>query len=88
MIEKIVPGQIVRSKAGHDKLQYFVIIEVVDNNFVLIVDGNRRTLEKPKKKKIIHLNFLNQNAFNDEEFRLTNKNLRKLTQRYNEGDKI
>lgn len=87
MIEKIVPGQIVRSKAGHDMFKHFVIIEVVDNDFVLISDGKTRKLDKPKKKKIKHLAILNDNAFKDESFSLTNKNLKKLMQRYNEGDK-
>lgn len=48
-------GQLVRSKAGHDKGQVFLVYEQVDAKHVMLVDGRRRTLEKPKKKRIIHL---------------------------------
>ncbi|MFA5523669.1 MAG: KOW domain-containing RNA-binding protein [Tissierellales bacterium] len=48
-------GQVVRSKAGRDKGKVFVIQDVVDNEYVLIIDGDYRKLENPKKKKIRHL---------------------------------
>ncbi|MCI5674692.1 MAG: KOW domain-containing RNA-binding protein [Ezakiella sp.] len=81
MIDKIVSGQIVRSKAGRDKFRYFVIYEVLDDDYVTIVDGDLRKVDRPKKKKIRHLSFLNDNAF-DTEFSFTNKNLRSLLKGY------
>lgn len=48
-------GQVVKSKAGRDKNKIFIIIEIVDNDYVMIVDGKSRKLENPKKKKIKHL---------------------------------
>lgn len=87
MIEKIVPGQIVKSKAGHDMYKHFVVTEVLDKDYVLIADGKSRKIDNPKKKKITHLIFLNDNAFKIEDFTLTDKFLNKLTKRYNEGDK-
>lgn len=87
MTEKIVPGQIVRSKAGRDKYRHHVIVEVIDNEYVTIADGKTRKIERPKKKKLKHLAVLNDNAFADEEFSFTNNKLKKVTQRYNEGDK-
>lgn len=48
-------GQVVKSKAGRDKGKIFVIIDVLDDKYVLIVDGDMRKLDKPKKKKIRHL---------------------------------
>lgn len=48
-------GQVVKSKAGRDKDKLFTIIEIVDNDYVMIVDGKCRTLENPKQKKIKHL---------------------------------
>lgn len=48
-------GQVVRSKAGRDKGRVFVIIDILDDKYVLIVDGDLRKLDKPKKKKIKHL---------------------------------
>ena len=51
----LVPGQIVKSKAGHDKGDVFVVIKVLDCDYVLVADGNRRKTDNPKKKKVKHL---------------------------------
>lgn len=51
----VVPGQIVKSRAGHDKGEIFFVIGTVDSDYVLIADGDRRKSENPKKKKIKHL---------------------------------
>lgn len=48
-------GQVVKSKAGRDIGELFLVYKVLDENFVLIVNGKSRLLEKPKKKKIKHL---------------------------------
>jgi ribosomal protein L14E/L6E/L27E len=49
-------GRVVISKAGHDKGEYFVILKS-DSEYVYLVDGEFRTLEKPKKKNIKHVQF-------------------------------
>ncbi|SDZ31280.1 hypothetical protein SAMN05660462_02642 [Proteiniborus ethanoligenes] len=48
-------GQVVRSKAGRDKGKVFTVLNIVDDEYVLIVDGDYRRLDNPKKKKIKHL---------------------------------
>lgn len=48
-------GQVVRSKAGRDKRRVFVVIDIIDEKYVLISDGDLRKLNKPKKKKVVHL---------------------------------
>jgi ribosomal protein L14E/L6E/L27E len=53
--EEIVLGQIVHSKAGRDKDRYFIVIDILNNDYVLISDGYLRRVEKPKRKKIKHL---------------------------------
>lgn len=53
--ESISIGQIVKSKAGRDKGRIFLVYKVIDNQNVLIVDGDLRKLDNPKKKKIKHL---------------------------------
>ncbi len=53
-------GQIVRSKAGRDKGQVFTVWEVLDGKHVLIVDGELRKLQKPKKKRVLHLQKFNK----------------------------
>lgn len=52
---KLVPGQIVRSLAGHDKDSIFFVVGIVDDYSVLIADGDRRRIESPKRKKAKHL---------------------------------
>lgn len=51
-------GRFVTSKAGHDKCKLFVIIKA-DSEYVYLVDGKVRTLNKPKKKKLKHIQLLN-----------------------------
>jgi len=45
----------VYSKAGRDKGKAFVVVGVIDDNNVYLADGDIRKIEKPKKKKIKHL---------------------------------
>lgn len=53
-------GQYVRSRAGRDKDRAFIVMNIVDDKFVLIADGDLRRIEKPKKKKIRHLIVIDQ----------------------------
>ena len=48
-------GQIVRSAAGRDKGKFFLIVEIADNEFVKICDGERRKINISKRKKKRHL---------------------------------
>lgn len=48
-------GRIVISKQGRDKGRAFIISEVINDSFVMLVDGDLRKLSKPKLKKIKHL---------------------------------
>ncbi len=48
-------ADLVVSLSGRDKNRIFMVVEVVDQNYVLIADGMLRKLEKPKKKKVKHL---------------------------------
>lgn len=48
-------GQIVISKSGRDKGRVFIIVEIIDVQYVYIADGKLRKIETPKKKKIKHL---------------------------------
>ena len=47
-------GQVVYSKSGHDKGDVQMII-AIDGDFLLLADGRRRKLEKPKRKKKMHV---------------------------------
>lgn len=48
-------GQIVKSKAGRDKGESFIVYDIIDDNYVLLVDGKLRKISRPKKKKVKHL---------------------------------
>ena len=48
-------ADLVVSVSGRDKNRIFMVTEIIDSNYVLIADGMLRKLEKPKKKKIKHL---------------------------------
>lgn len=52
---ELVEGQVVRSLSGRDKGKFQIVIKLLDDNFVQVVDGKRRKLERPKLKKIKHL---------------------------------
>ncbi|MEG0308292.1 MAG: KOW domain-containing RNA-binding protein [Clostridium sp.] len=52
-------GKVVHSKSGRDKGKSFIIIGIIDAEYVYISDGDLRKIEKPKKKKIKHLVFTN-----------------------------
>ena len=56
-MDEIKLGKIVYSKAGRDKDGYYIIVEIVDDNYVKIADGKYRSIAKPKLKKIKHLKF-------------------------------
>ncbi|MDF0727555.1 KOW domain-containing RNA-binding protein [Cytobacillus sp. S13-E01] len=52
-------GQFVLITGGRDAGQYTVIIEILDERFVLLADGDKRKFNNPKKKNINHLEFFN-----------------------------
>jgi len=52
-----VIGRVAYSKAGRDKGRLFIVIGVINEDFVLISDGDLRPVEKPKKKRIKHLKY-------------------------------
>lgn len=60
-------GNVVYSKAGRDKGNYYVIVGVVDSNYVLLADGKCKTIQKPKKKKNKHLQLTNEVAYDIKE---------------------
>ncbi len=59
MISNLVPGQLVKSTQGRDRGQWMIILEVLDDDYVLLCDGKIRKIEKPKKKKLKHISKTN-----------------------------
>ena len=48
-------GRVVFSRAGRDQGHYFVVVDVLDEDYVAIANGCQRKVDNPKKKKIKHL---------------------------------
>lgn len=53
-MQEIKIGQLVISKAGRDKGNHFLVIELA-KDYVYLVDGKTRRIDQPKKKKIKHI---------------------------------
>jgi len=49
------PGQLVCSLAGRDKGKHYLVLQELDEKYVLLVDGRRRPVTRPKKKNKAHL---------------------------------
>jgi large subunit ribosomal protein L14e len=52
-------GQLVRINRGREADQYAIIIDVLDETFVLLADGEKRKFDRPKRKNIHHVDLLN-----------------------------
>lgn len=48
-------GRLVISKQGRDAGRMFLIMEVINDDYVLIADGDLRKVIRPKRKKVKHL---------------------------------
>lgn len=48
-------GSVVVSKAGRDEGRMFLVVESLDDEYVLIADGETHKMIRPKKKKRKHL---------------------------------
>jgi large subunit ribosomal protein L14e len=51
----ITLGQVVYSRVGRDAGRKFIIFDIIDESYVLLADGDLRRIDKPKKKKLKHL---------------------------------
>ena len=79
---EITVGTIVFSKAGRDKKKLLLTV-AVEGNYAYVCDGDLRRIEKPKKKKLIHLQRTNQTVLLENE--LTNSKVRKILADYNQS---
>lgn len=52
-------GMLVISKAGHDKDCRYIVL-YIEGNCAFLVNGKNRTIDRPKKKKLIHLQPVNE----------------------------
>jgi len=88
--DDITVGQVVKSRAGRDKGKIFLVLDIIDNQNVLIVDGNLRKLDNPKRKKLKHLIVYNTVLSElkiklDNEIKINNAYIRKLLEPFNKS---
>ena len=86
MVPEYVIGQLVFSKSGHDKGGLFIIVNI-EGEYLYLADGKVRTIEKPKKKKVKHVqkvNYVSEQIKEkiQEESYLNNADLRKAVSQY------
>ena len=74
-------GVVVYSKAGRDIDRKFIIMDIINEEYVYIADGDLRKVEKPKRKKIKHLIITDQ-VFDDvlSKKTVSNSEIRKFLQ--------
>lgn len=53
-MERLEPGMLAWSRAGHDNGTLYVILDV-EEEYVFLTDGRLKPVEKPKKKKKKHI---------------------------------
>ncbi len=79
-------GQIVYAKRGRDKSNPFIVVNL-DEDYLYLVDGDTRKLEKPKKKNKKHIQIVNKVDYNikkklDEKLYLLDADIRKALKPY------
>lgn len=48
-------GEIVISTAGRDQDKYYIVVDILDERYIELVDGDTRKLDNSKKKNIKHI---------------------------------
>ena len=54
MKQQPVIGALVRSLAGRDSGEYYLVVDSLEPPYVLVVNGLNRPLKSPKKKNLRH----------------------------------
>ena len=78
-------GHIVRSKAGRDKGSLFIVLRT-EENYAYIANGILRKVDRPKKKKLMHLQYSGYVAIKPESVEeITDSMVRKAIAEYSEN---
>ena len=68
-------GNVVISTMGRDKGLYFIVVGI-EENYVYLVDGSVRKVDKPKRKKVKHIELT---SLHEENIAIKVKNKHKIT---------
>ncbi len=80
-------GEIVVSTAGRDRGKLYLVVNIINDNYLEVADGDKKRMERPKRKNIKHLN---STRYIDEELsiwlshgkRVRNEDLKKCLKDY------
>ena len=81
-------GDIVLALRGRDSERMFVVVGLIDDDYVFIADGKSRKADLPKKKKIKHISLEKKagagfiESLNLKNGKFTNSVLRKIISEY------
>lgn len=81
----IMAGMVVKSKAGHDKNNFYVIMKIEDG-FAFVADGKNKTIDCLKRKNLKHLS--KTNLVLDVNTLDSNKKIRRILWPYKYGTEI
>lgn len=51
----LAPGWLVQSRQGRDQGKFYLVVSIAADGFVLVTDGAKRPLSRPKRKNPKHL---------------------------------
>lgn len=83
-MERYEAGMLAWSRAGHDCGQLYVIA-AVEGDCVFLTDGRLKPLEKPKKKKMKHIQVIRQipeELENMSDATIKNEDIRRVIRRF------
>jgi len=81
---QLIPnGSVVLSLAGHDKGGLFIVTDCTDDGYVLLADGMTRKVQKPKRKKVIHIELTTLQSIDITD--LTNKKAAAAVKKYKQA---
>lgn len=79
----IQKGSFVYSRMGHDKDSLFIVTDCTDDGYVLLADGMTRKVQKPKRKKVIHIELTTLQSIDITD--LTNKKAAAAVKKYKQA---
>ena len=84
MTERVIPaGSFVYSKRGHDAGKLFITLCKSEDGYVLLADGMTRKVQKPKRKKVIHIELTTLQSIDITD--LTNKKAAAAVKKYKQA---
>lgn len=84
---KLQKFEIVESTAGRDEGTIYLVKEILNDEYVLLIDGKCKKIDCPKKKKVKHLKQIGAvetqlNMIFDDKSKINDGEIRKILKKY------